>query len=63
MPTGVECVCCKEISKIVDKTTSEGVGCIVLHPGFQNVCLDPWVLLQTAYLLLATVMVIVDCCQ
>ena len=48
MPSGTECVCCKEITQIPNKTSSEGVGCITLHPGFQGVCLNPWVL-ETAY--------------
>ena len=33
---------------MVNKISSAAVGCITLHPGFQTVCLDPWVL-QTAY--------------
>ena len=36
---------CKEITHALNKTSSEGVGCITLHPGFQGVC---WVL-ETAY--------------
>ena len=48
MPTTVECVCCDEIQATKDKKQSEGVDCITLHPGFQSVCLDVWVL-QTAY--------------
>jgi len=50
MPTGIECICCAEIPQIAEKASSEGVECIVLHPGFPGVCLDPWVLqtLQTA---------------
>jgi len=46
MPTGIECICCAKISQIADKTLTEKVGCIVLHPGFQGVCLDPWVLVS-----------------
>ena len=34
--------------QILNKTSSEGVGCITLLPGFQGVCLNPWVL-ETAY--------------
>lgn len=41
-----ECICCKEIDRI-----SEVMGqldledrCITLHPGFQDVCLNRWVL-------------------
>lgn len=48
MPTGIECVCCREITQMVNKKSPEGVECITLHPGFQSVCLDPWVL-ETAY--------------
>ena len=48
MPSGTECVCCSEITQVMAKRSSAGVGCIILHPGFQSVCLDPWVL-QTAY--------------
>ncbi len=33
---------------MVNKKSLDEVGCITLHPGFQNVCLDPWVL-ETAY--------------
>ncbi len=40
-------MCCKEISQMMNKMSPEGVGCITLHPGFQSVCLNPWVL-QTA---------------
>ena len=38
----------KSHMQILNKTSSEGVGCITLHPGFQGVCLNPWVL-ETAY--------------
>ena len=31
------------ISQTADKASLEGVGCIILHPGFQNVRLDHWV--------------------
>ena len=48
MSSGVECVWCREITQIVNKKSPEEVGCIILHPGFQNVCLNPWVL-ETAY--------------
>ncbi|XP_015758790.1 PREDICTED: uncharacterized protein LOC107338057 isoform X1 [Acropora digitifera] len=41
-----ECICCKEIDRV-----SEVMGqldledrCIILHPGFQDVCLNRWVL-------------------
>ena len=48
MPNAQECVCCKEVHEVVSKTSSAGVDCIILHPGFESVCLDVWVL-QTAY--------------
>ena len=48
MPSGIECVCCKEIPQMVNKITIEEVGCITLHPGFQSVCLNQWVL-EAAY--------------
>ena len=52
METSRECVCCKEISNIMDKMNeldeSTYVECIIEHPGFATVCLDVWVL-QTAY--------------
>ena len=52
METSRECVCCKEVSRIMDKVgeleDTSHVGCITEHPGFATVCLDIWVL-QTAY--------------
>ena len=33
-------MCCREITQIVNKKAPEEVGCIILHPGFQNVCLN-----------------------
>ena len=48
MPSAQECVCCREVYEVVSKTSSAGVDCIILHPGFETVCLDVWVL-QTAY--------------
>jgi hypothetical protein len=46
--------CCQERDKVRDKI-EEGVEqmgeantCITRHPGFQAVCLDPWVL-ETAF--------------
>ena len=38
----------KKITEMVNKISSEGVECIIRHPGFQSVCLSPWVL-ETAY--------------
>ena len=49
MPTGIECVCCREITQMVNKKSPEGVGGITLHPVFQSVCLNPWVLETTYY--------------
>ena len=48
MPTAIECLCCSEITEMMNKRSTEEVGCITLHPGFQSVCLNTWVL-QTAY--------------
>ncbi|XP_071831904.1 uncharacterized protein [Apostichopus japonicus] len=47
MPTARECRCCREIEK-VRNVMDEGATCITLHPGFEAVCLNPWVQ-QTAY--------------
>ena len=47
MESSRECVCCKEISMIMDKldeleeSSHVRVGCITEHPGFATVCLDP----------------------
>ncbi|PIK43233.1 hypothetical protein BSL78_19924 [Apostichopus japonicus] len=43
-----ECRCCREIGKVRNVMDEEGATCITLHPGFEAVCLNPWVL-QTAY--------------
>uniref|UniRef100_T1ILK0 Uncharacterized protein n=1 Tax=Strigamia maritima TaxID=126957 RepID=T1ILK0_STRMM len=48
MNTDIECKCCLEISKLEDKCKEENISCITNHPGFEGVCLNPWVL-QTAY--------------
>ena len=54
MPTPMECVCCKEITAVVNKcehmdlSEPSAVGCIINHDGFDPVCLNVWVL-QTAY--------------
>ena len=48
MPGAIECLCCSEITEMMNKRSTEEVGCITLHPGFQSVCLNTWVL-QTAY--------------
>ncbi|CAG2209548.1 unnamed protein product [Mytilus edulis] len=45
MPSAKECVCCCEISKIVDvKNEHPDTACITDHPGFHPVCLDIHVL-------------------
>ena len=52
MPTIKECICCREVQKVLDKiyeADDSQVKCITLHPGFAVVCLNIWVL-QTAYL-------------
>uniref|UniRef100_T1JEN2 P2X purinoreceptor 7 intracellular domain-containing protein n=1 Tax=Strigamia maritima TaxID=126957 RepID=T1JEN2_STRMM len=48
MNTDIECKCCLEISKLEDKCKEENISCITNNPGFEGVCLNPWVL-QTAY--------------
>ena len=51
MPTSLECVCCKEINKVVAKmgeTENEPASCITRHPGFEGVRLNVWIL-QAAY--------------
>ncbi|XP_070552819.1 P2X purinoceptor 7-like [Ptychodera flava] len=48
------CICCCEVAKVneeVDKwvsTSRQSCDCITEHPGFDAVCLNPWVL-RTAY--------------
>ena len=44
MPTALVSICCREISQVKEKTDTEGIQCITLHPGFGGV----WVL-QTAF--------------
>ena len=51
MPTVLQCVCCKEISKVTDVIEELNDGqltCITSHPGFDPVCLNAYVL-HTAY--------------
>lgn len=49
MKTIEESICCKEVENVVQKMEEvDDCSCITLHPGFQSVCLDVWVL-QTAY--------------
>ena len=38
----------QRITEMVNKISSEGDECIILHSGFQSVCLSPWGL-ETAY--------------
>ena len=41
IPTAIECLCCSEITEMMNKRSTEEVGCITtLHPGFQSVCLN-----------------------
>ena len=51
MPTSVECICCKEIARIVEEigeANDTAVTCITGHPAFEGVCLNVWIL-QAAY--------------
>ena len=50
MSSGLECECCQDILRVLDKIEEleEPVACITEHLGFSRVCLDVWVL-QTAY--------------
>ena len=50
MPTARECLCCREVEKVVKRidTSDSEVTCITEHEGFYPVCLNIWVL-QTAY--------------
>ena len=54
---GQECSCCCEEQRCVDKLEEAELEntptCITLHPGFNSVCLDPWVL-ETAAVRLKT---------
>ena len=46
----MECNCCKESDSARMQSLLEEaeVNCIVEHPGFESVCLNPWVL-ETAF--------------
>ena len=44
MNTTEECVCCREITTIIDN-----IVCITEHPGFNIVCLNLWVLQTACY--------------
>lgn len=52
MATGIECVCCQEITRVTDMIgeleIEQELKCISEHPGFEPVCLNTYVL-QTAY--------------
>ena len=44
MPTRSECVCCRELMQTRNMSDEESAGCIINHPGFEAVCLNPHVL-------------------
>ena len=50
-----ECVCCKEIDPVdeIMRAVDQAGDCVTLHLGFQDVCLNRWVL-QVASLILKT---------
>ena len=49
MPTATECVCCREIDHMDNMLQYfNSVVCITSHEGFENVCLNVWVL-QAVY--------------
>ena len=54
MPTERECVCCREYKTMMVEMMNrevfpEGpIQCITMHPAFDNICLDAWVL-RVAY--------------
>lgn len=51
MPTARECLCCREIHKVIqvmDENPELNCTCICEHPGFHALCLNPYVL-QVAY--------------
>ena len=50
MPKVNESICCKEISRVVEKMDSfeDDLDCITHHPGLDRVCLDKYVL-ETEY--------------
>ena len=50
MSTSVECVCCREVERFMEKMQEDNIDqqCVTLHPGFSAVCLNTWVL-QAAY--------------
>ena len=50
MAIGHECVCCCEIDSVKEKMeeSSSEIHCIIVHEGFQSVCLDVRVLQTTS---------------
>lgn len=44
MATGIECVCCQEITRVTDMIgeleIEQELKCISEHPGFEPVCLN-----------------------
>ena len=48
MLTARESICCREVQecsyKLEELDLDASVVCITQHPGFNSVCLDPWVL-------------------
>jgi hypothetical protein len=54
MDRAEECVCCAEVDPIMDEfsgtSTNHGPPvCITIHPGFEAVCLNEWVLETASY--------------
>ena len=51
MATPRECLCCCEVEEIATKMREDHVDeqCITLHPGFDVVCLNVWVLQASYY--------------
>lgn len=51
MPSALESVCCREIEeyRALLENLPEDITCLTRRPGFQSVCLDPYVL-EVAYL-------------
>ncbi|KAK3107285.1 hypothetical protein FSP39_011135, partial [Pinctada imbricata] len=49
MSTSRECICCHEIQKVTEvRQEFPEKRCIIEHPGFGSICLDPFVL-RVAY--------------
>ena len=51
MATPRECLCCCEVEQITTKMGEDRIDeqCITLHPGFDAVCLNIWVLQASYY--------------